>query len=70
MLGQAVAAWLFDGAVQGWWNGWEDWVGVGNGEGWRDVGIEERKIVRRIRGVLGGEEEEEGALEFVVSCFL
>lgn len=67
LLGQAVAAWLFDGAVQGWWNGWEDWVGVGNGEGWRGVGIEERRIVRRTRGVLGGEEEEEGALEYVVS---
>jgi hypothetical protein len=73
LLEQTVAAWIWDSAIQNYWRGWEDWVGVrtqgtGQGELWKDVGIQEMKVVRRGQRSLGEEEKdsfEEGAQYFV-----
>lgn len=75
LLEQTVAAWIWDSAIQNYWRGWEDWVGVrtqvtGQGELWKDVGIQELKVVRRGQRSLGEEEKdsfEEGAQYFVSS---
>jgi hypothetical protein len=73
LMEQAVAAWLFDGAVRDWWRGWEDWLGVREDTkemDWAMLGIEARQRIKKKSGRSLDDEDEqvdEGETEYIVS---
>lgn len=81
LMDQILAAWLLDGALKGWWNSWEKWLGISNSEEGTDngkvlgtewmncIGIEMRVIERVEKGFFkdGREEDVEPTVDYIVS---
>lgn len=81
LIDQILAAWLLDGALKGWWNSWEKWLGISNSEEgtqsgrvlgteWMNcIGIEMRVVERVEKGFYkdGREEDVEPTVDYIVS---